>query len=98
MLRRLFQRTGVLCATLLMLGITVLTSNKAASFSESCTPPPPGMVAWYPGDGNTNDFVGSDNGTPVNGAAFAPGLVGQAFKFTADLDSGVLIPSSPALN
>ncbi len=48
-----------------------------ASVSQSI----PGLVSWYKGEGNANDAVGGNNGTLVNGAAFAPGKVGQAFSF-----------------
>jgi hypothetical protein len=61
-----------------------------------CTPPPTGMVGWWPGDVNANDIVGGNNGTLVGGASFAPGEVGQAFSF--DGATGyVQIPSSSAL-
>ena len=43
--------------------------------------PPPGMVSWWPGDGNANDIVGDNDGTLMGGATFAPGMVGQAFSF-----------------
>jgi Concanavalin A-like lectin/glucanases superfamily len=48
--------------------------------AQQCTPPPSGMVAWYAGEGNTNDSLGTNNGTPQNGTAFAAGKVGQAFS------------------
>jgi hypothetical protein len=38
-------------------------------------------VAWWPGEGNANDIAGTNNGTLLNGATFAPGKVGQAFSF-----------------
>lgn len=40
----------------------------------------PGLIAWLPGDGNGDDIAGSRPGTPRGGAAFAPGLMGQAFR------------------
>lgn len=47
-----------------------------------CTPPPAGMAAWYPGDGNALDIQGPtfENGTLQNGATFASGKVYQAFS------------------
>ena len=41
------------------------------------------MTQWWPGDGNTNDIQGPtfENGTAVNGATFAAGLVQDAFSF-----------------
>ena len=45
------------------------------------------MIDWWPGDGNANDIVGSNDGTPVNGATFAAGLIGQAFSLDGVDDS-----------
>jgi hypothetical protein len=57
----------------------------------------PGLVGWWPGEGNANDIVGTNNGTLVNGAGFAPGEVGQAFSFDG-VSSYVSIPDSPSLD
>ena len=46
-----------------------------------CVEPPSGMVAWYPGDNNSNDIVGGNNGTLQGGTTFASGEVEQAFSF-----------------
>ncbi|MGH8454312.1 MAG: LamG-like jellyroll fold domain-containing protein, partial [Nevskiales bacterium] len=63
-----------------------------------CTAPPsPGMVAWYPGDGNANDIQGGHNGTLLNGAGFAPGEVGQAFSFDG-VDDSVSVADAASLN
>lgn len=59
-------------------------------------PPPPGMVAWWSGDGNALDLVGTNHGTLMNGATFAPGMVGQAFLFDGN-DDFVLVLDSPHL-
>jgi hypothetical protein len=64
--------------------------NNALLFTDSftistgsgvCTPPPAGMVGWWPGDGNANDIRGANPGTLQNGATFTTGQVGQAFSF-----------------
>ncbi len=48
----------------------------------SCTPPPSGLVAWLPGDGNTNDISGNNNnGTPQGNVSYVAGKVAQAFTF-----------------
>ena len=60
---------------------------------QTCTPPPAGLVSWWPGDGNANDIIGSNNGVLLNGATFASGLVGQAFSFDG-VDDFVAVPSS----
>ena len=67
-----------------------------ASFSiqaqSTCVAPPPGLVSWWPGDGNTNDLADDNIGTLQNGAAFATGKVGQAFSFD-NVDDYVEFPT-----
>lgn len=46
-----------------------------------CIMPPDGLISWWPGDGDALDIVGGNNGELLNGAGFAPGIVGQAFSF-----------------
>jgi hypothetical protein len=60
--------------------------------------PPPGMVAWWPGDGNANDIYGTNHGTLLGGAtATAGGKVGQAFDLNGS--SGYIeVPDSPDLD
>jgi hypothetical protein len=68
-----------------------------AQAEPACTPPPSGMVSWWGGDGNANDIIGTNHGTLVNGATYAPGMVGQAFNFNG-VDDYVEIPDSTSLN
>lgn len=69
-----------------------------------------GMVAWWPATENSletncpgagcpgyNDIIGGNNGTPVGGATFAAGEVGQAFSLNGTTAS-VQVPDSPGLN
>jgi hypothetical protein len=61
----------------------VSTRNVVAVFdlaAQSCLPPPPGLVALWPADGNPNDIRGGNDGRLSGGAGFAPGHVGQAFQ------------------
>ena len=67
--------------------------------------PPPGMVGWWPGDGNAFDFVGGNHGTLTGD--FARGKVGQGFIAQGILGRGfsldgtgdyVLIPDNPSLD
>lgn len=39
--------------------------------AQVCTQSPPGLMAWWPGDGNARDVVGPNNGTLLNGTTFA---------------------------
>jgi len=62
-----------------------------------CIPPPPGLVGWWPGDGNAGDMVDGHPGTLVNGATFAPGKVAQAFSIPQP-GAAVAIPSNSAID
>lgn len=71
---------------------------------ERCTPPPPGIVAWWPGDGNANDIVGGHGGAPTGGATFADRVhpvtgiaVGTAFSFDGAASS-IEVPDHSALD
>ncbi len=52
--------------------VFVVFVGGAVAQAQSCAPPPAGLIAWWPGDGNAQDIVGSNDGTLVNGATFAP--------------------------
>jgi len=72
----------------------VITIVKAPA---PCTPPPSGLVAWWPAEGNGSDIVSGNNGT-VNGAlGYTNGEVGQAFVFD-DSTSYLSIPASSSLD
>jgi len=52
-----------------------------------CTLPGSGIVSWWPGDGDALDIRGGHHGTLEGGTTFAPGVVGQAFRFDGVQDS-----------
>jgi len=63
--------------------------------------PPSGLVSWWSGDGNNPttapDLAGSNPGTLVGGAGYAPGEVGNAFSFNGNgqyvnLPTGTNVP------
>lgn len=61
------------------------------------TPPlPAGLVAWWTGNGTTSDETGNHNATLVNGATYAAGQVGQAFKLDG-VNDRVQVADSPSL-
>jgi hypothetical protein len=75
-----------------------VTSTVANLFvATNCVSAPSGLIAWWPGESNTTDVVGGDDGTLQNGATYEPGMVGTAFSF-ADGNEAVLIPYSPTNN
>jgi autotransporter-associated beta strand protein len=57
---------------------------------------PPGLVAWWPANGNAVDVVGGNNGTLTNSTAYGTGEVGQAFHFNGS-SAMVLLANTPAL-
>lgn len=63
----------------------------------ACIDPAPGLVAWWPGEGNADDIFGLHHGSLINGATTAPGLVGQAFSLDG-VDDFVAAPHHTALN
>jgi len=73
-----------------------LTAGPALA-QKGCVSPPPGMLAWWSGDKTSLDPVAGINGTMMNGATFAPGKVGQAFKFDG-ADDYVQIPFDSRYN
>ena len=75
-----------------------VTSSTATLTVQSCTPPPSGMISWWPGDGNANDIINTNNGILQGGAtATNAGVVGQCFGFDGT-NGYVQIPDSPSLH
>ncbi|HWY75319.1 MAG TPA: LamG-like jellyroll fold domain-containing protein, partial [Verrucomicrobiae bacterium] len=75
----------------------LVTSSLSAQITI-CTQPPSGLVGWWPGDGNANNLIDTnDNGTLMGGAtATGVGLDGQAFSFDG-VSAFVQIPDAPEL-
>jgi hypothetical protein len=83
----------------LSVGFTILFTLAIATpqtHGGSCTPPPAGLVGWWPAEGNANDIIGGDNGTLQGGATFAAGKVGLGFRLDGT-NGYVQIPDSDAL-
>ena len=75
------QTTGAFNFTVQVTDSASQTAQRNYSITIiTCTPPPSGMVGWYPGDGNAVDIQSGNNGSLQGGATFAPGKVGQAFS------------------
>jgi hypothetical protein len=73
--------------------ITVAHSQPSAS----CTPPPPGLTGWWPGDGTPADIIGIREALLRGDATTGPGLVAEAFILDGDGDF-VEVPHSESLN
>jgi hypothetical protein len=50
----------------------------------TCAPMPPGLTAWWPGEGDGAELVAGRTATLQPGATTGPGVVGQAFQFDGD--------------
>lgn len=79
------------------IGASATTSFSFTQTATSCTPPPSGMVSWWPGDGNADDIIGGNNGALINNPTFTSGNVGQSFNFSGRLDR-VTIPNNSSLD
>jgi len=75
---------SALCWAALLLA---LAFPVAIAAQTNCTPPPSGLVSWWPANGNALDIVGGNNASAeYNGAPnmiinYGPGMVGQGFAF-----------------
>ena len=77
------------------LAVTNYGSNRVTILlnrSGECVQAPSGILAWWGGDNNPLDIVGTNNGTLMNGATYGAGKVGQAFSFDG-VDDYVNIPA-----
>jgi hypothetical protein len=85
--------------TLLGGGLVLLLSLVAINHAgaQTCVQPPPGLVSWWPGDGNADDIQNGNDGTVLGGTFFTPAKVGEGFTFDSD-DDRVTIPHNANLN
>ncbi|HEU6448133.1 MAG TPA: immunoglobulin domain-containing protein [Verrucomicrobiae bacterium] len=75
--------------------INLVTSSNALLTITTCYPAPTNIVAWWPGEGNANDIVGTNNGVLKNSAGFTNGIVGLAFDLHSSSDDYIQASNSP---
>ena len=65
--------------------------SAAASYlnAQSCPPPPAGIIAWWTGDGSTEDVANGNDGTN-DGATYVPGVVNEAYHFNGSTSTVVI--------
>lgn len=68
-------------STILIPILTITAAVAISAKAQSCVPPPPGIVAWWPGDGDANDIIGTNSGTVYGNVFYTNGLVGEAYDF-----------------
>ena len=54
----------------------------ASGQTTECTPPPPGILAWWTGDGDSTDIIFANEAILSADVTFAPGFVDQGFLFS----------------
>jgi hypothetical protein len=65
--------------------------------AKACVPEPSGLVGWWRGEGDGSDATGGNDGTPLNGLAYAGGMVGRSFQLDG-VDDGLFVGTGPGLN
>ena len=74
------------------------TSEVATLTLGDCRPLLPGVVGWWPGEGDANDLVGTNHGILRGGAtADTNAFIGTGFSFNGT-NKYVEIPNAPELN
>jgi uncharacterized repeat protein (TIGR01451 family) len=87
--------TGVIVNNVLSAGqVVVSVTDPGTSTARAC--PTPGPSAWWRGEGNAFDSVGTSHGTINGGVTFTPQEVGQGFNFDG-LSGYISVPDAPAL-
>lgn len=70
-----------------LLSVFVFSLFSSLAFAQSvCTPPPQGLLYWWPGDNSGVDVKGGKNLRAVNGARYASGFVGEALYLDGQND------------
>jgi len=64
---------------------------------SECVSPQLNMISWWTGDATTNDIIGGNNGTQLNGVNYVNGVVDEAFLFDG-VDDLVLVSDSDDLD
>jgi hypothetical protein len=70
---------------MLLLALLLQSPSHLQMLAEGVAPPS-GVVAWWPGDGNLLNLVGP-SGVMQGSVGYAPGMVGEAFRFSGSLQS-----------
>jgi hypothetical protein len=86
-----FTRFSIRPALLLpcLLAAFLLPGTERAA-AQGCAAPPPGLVAWWRGEGNARDEVSGASGTLSGNVTYGPGRVGQGLVFDGNQD-GVVV-------
>ncbi|HTL56952.1 MAG TPA: LamG domain-containing protein [Candidatus Limnocylindrales bacterium] len=70
---------------------------RAPLYGDGCVAPPPGLVAWWPLEGNATDLAANHTGTIVGAVSPIPAEVGLGLALE-DVPSGISVPDATDLN
>lgn len=62
--------------------------------AQNCLPPPPGLVHWWPGEGNDFDVISVQDAVLLGGVQFTAGKVGTAFLLSGSGDDYIDLPEN----
>jgi hypothetical protein len=77
--------------------ISASGTNYVTPILPVCAAPPAALTGWWPGDNNTRDIKGANNGVLENGATYGSGRVASAFSFPGS-GARVRVPHAAALD
>jgi hypothetical protein len=83
----------ILSVLVMTLACNIFIPKPSGKSITKCVEPPLGLVSWWRGEGNAKDSAGHHDGMFINNSVFAPGKVGQAFRFNG-VDNLVAVPDS----
>ncbi len=79
-----------------MLILFLVFTITGQAVAQTCVLPPSGLVSWWPGDGNANDLIGSNDGI-IEDATFSGAQVGYGFDFLGS-SNRIKIPHASELD
>lgn len=85
---------GCLVAALILTGCA--GGSALAQAPQTAAAQIPGLVGWWPGEGNAEDAAGQNDGTLRGGTSFPEGKIGRAFGFDGK-DDAVTVPFNSSL-
>ncbi|HUP62682.1 MAG TPA: LamG domain-containing protein [Thermoanaerobaculia bacterium] len=88
----------IIASLIIIVGAGGCRHTSSARASATCVPAPYGIISWYPAEGNADDVVSRNHGTPSPGVTFGPGKVRQAFEFYGLPNDGVNLSDVPAFD
>lgn len=80
----------------LLLAVCAASAFMASSAQAACLPPPPGLAAWYPFDGNGTDLILGNTAAPTGAISYPAAMVQRGLRVTST--GFMAIPARPEVN